>query len=104
MLKFADAMTIAAKLGGPHLFTTFSTSPTWSGFHDSSSNTPYVEDNMVDEDRVFKEKLALFLDDLRKGVFFEKRKAAYIISVVEFQWRGHPHAHIVYRVSQVNGR
>ena len=98
MLKFADAMTIAAKLGGPHLFTTFTTSPTWSEFRDTSSNTPYVEDNMVHEDRVFKEKLALFLDDLRKGVFFENRKAVYIISVVEFQWRGHPHAHIVYRV------
>ena len=98
MLKFADAMTIAAKLGGPHLFTTFTTSPTWSELLYSPSNIPYVEDNMVNEDRVFKEKLALFLDDLRKGVFFENRKTVYIISVVEFQWRGHPHAHIVYRV------
>ncbi len=98
MLKFADAMTTAAKLGGPHLFTTFTTSPTWLEFCDSTSNTPYVEDNMVVEDHVFKEKLALFLDDLRAGVFFEEREAVYMISAVEFQWRGHPHAHIVYRL------
>lgn len=98
MLKFADAMTTAAKLGGSHLFSTFTTSPTWLEFRDSTSNTPYVEDNMVVEDRVFKEKLALFLDDLRAGVFLEEREAVYMISAVEFQWRGHPHAHIVYRL------
>ncbi|KAI2511607.1 hypothetical protein MHU86_2861 [Fragilaria crotonensis] len=74
MLKFADAMTTAAKLGGPHLFTTFTTLPTWLEFCDSTSNTPYVEDNMVVEDRVFMEKMALFLDDLRAGVFLKGGK------------------------------
>jgi Helitron helicase-like domain at N-terminus len=99
MLKFADALTTAAKLESPHLFKTFTPLPTWLEFRDStSSNTPYVEDNMVVEDCVFKKKLALVLDDLRAGVFFEERQAVYMISVVEFQWRGHPHAHILYRL------
>ncbi|KAI2503801.1 helicase [Fragilaria crotonensis] len=53
---------------------------------------------MVDECRVFKEKLALFLEDLREGVFFEGRQLMYIVHAVEFQWRGHPHAHIVFRL------
>ena len=98
MLKFANAMTIAAKLGGPHFFTTFTTSPTWPELHEHGSVCPYIEDNMVDECRVFKEKLALFLEDLREGVFFEGRQLMYIVHAVEFQWRGHPHVHIVFRL------
>ena len=40
----------------------------------------------------------MFLEDLRAGLFFEGRKLKYIIHVIEFQWRGHPHAHIVFRL------
>jgi hypothetical protein len=98
MLKFANAMTIAPKLGGPHFFTTFTTSPTWPELHEHGSIGPYIEDNMVDECRVFKEKLALFLEDLREGVFFEGRQLMYIVHAVEFQWRGQPHVQIVFRL------
>ena len=98
MLRFADAMTIAAKLGGPHFFTTFTTSPSWEEFHKHRRDCPYIEDNMDIESRIFKEKLALFLEDLCDGLFFENRKLMYIIHVIEFQWRGHPHAHIVFRL------
>jgi Helitron helicase-like domain at N-terminus len=98
MLRFADAMTIAAKLGGPHFFTTFTTSPSWEELRQHRRDCPYIEDCMDTECRVFKEKLTLFLEDLRDGIFFEGRKLMYIIHVIEFQWRGHPHAHIVYRL------
>lgn len=97
-LKFANAMTTAAKLGGPHLFSTFTTSPLWVELHQQNADMQYSEDNMVLVIRVFKEKLTLFLEDLRRGTFFEGHKLAYIIYVIEFQWRGHPHAHIVYRL------
>lgn len=80
---------------------------------------PYSEDNGVEEVRIFKEKLALFLADLRSGRYFKGRKLAYIVHVIEFQWRktdvkthcmlsvdvyyvcvgGNPHAHIVYRLT-----
>lgn len=47
--------------------------------------------------RTFKCKLQVLLKDLRDGVHFFGNKAAYIVAVVEFQWRGIPHAHIIYR-------
>ncbi|KAI2493617.1 helicase [Fragilaria crotonensis] len=46
-LKFANAMTTAAKLGGPHLFSTFTTNPLWVELHQGNADMEYPEDNMV---------------------------------------------------------
>ena len=97
-LKFADGLTTAAKLGSVDCFTTFTTNPKWTEIVEAMGENESHEDNPVIVNRVFKAKLAAFLEDLRQGTFFEGRKLVYIIHVVEFQWRGLPHAHIVYKL------
>jgi hypothetical protein len=63
----------------------FTGNPKWHENEDDSIH--YAEDNGVEQDRTFKEKLALFLNDLRSGHYFNGHKLAYIVHVVEFQWR-----------------
>jgi hypothetical protein len=50
--------------------------------------------------RVFKAKKDALIHNLRNGKYFNS-KTAYIIHVIEFQHRGLPHVHIIYRL--VNG-
>ena len=54
--------------------------------------------------RVFKLKQQEMIRDLHKGTFFKTKeglpwKCKYIIAVVEFQKRGLPHAHILFRLA-----
>ena len=49
--------------------------------------------------RVFRIKLLAFLEDLRSGHVFGGGHAVYIMTVVEFQKRGLPHAHIALRIA-----
>lgn len=37
-LKFANAMTTASKVGGPHLFITFATSPSWAELREENTD------------------------------------------------------------------
>ena len=47
--------------------------------------------------RVFKAKKDALIHNLRNGKYFNS-KTAYILCVIEFQHRGLPHVHIVYRL------
>lgn len=49
-------------------------------------------------DSSIQEKIGAVLRRPAKGNIFLRTQLAYITDVIEFQWRGHPHAHIVYRL------
>ena len=48
--------------------------------------------------RVFHAKKTALIHNLKNGKYFGGRKAAWIVHVIEFQHRGLPHVHIVYRL------
>ena len=48
-------------------------------------------------DQVFHARLEALVHNLRKGKYFDS-KLIYIIRVIEYQFRGLPHAHIVFRL------
>ncbi len=47
---------------------------------------------------VFKSRLNKFKINIKNGKYFEMRKVSYIIHVIEYQYRGMPHAHMVFRL------
>jgi hypothetical protein len=44
---------------------------------------------------VFKSRLDQFNKNIRNGKYFDGRKLDYTFHVIEYQYRGLPHAHIV---------
>ena len=90
--KQLDAMAVVARRGPPTVMVTFTANPAW----------PEIEQNLLPGqigmdrpdliDRVFKIKLKHLLADLKSNLF---GKYSYIMSVIEYQARGVPHAHII---------
>jgi len=49
-------------------------------------------------DEVFHGRLQALLNNLRRGKYFGGKKTTYLMHVIEYQNRGLPHAHIVFRL------
>lgn len=96
--SYRDAMAIVTKYGKPDLFITFTCNQKW---REIKENIPeYNDPNMRPdiEARVFKAKLNELLHDISVKHIFGV-PVAYI-HVIEYQKRGHPHAHIVITLRQ----
>jgi hypothetical protein len=90
---YQDSMAIVRAYGKPSLFITFTCNPKWSEITEAL----YPGQDCVDRpdicSRVFELKLKSLLSDiLDKGIF---GTAVAHVSVVEYQKRGLPHAHIL---------
>ncbi len=51
---------------------------------------------------VFKSRLDKFKTNIRNGKYFELREVIYIIHVIEYQYCGLPHAHMVFRLDNAH--
>jgi Helitron helicase-like domain at N-terminus len=95
---YLDAMAIVGKWGQPDLFVTFTFNPEWK---ELKENIPEYDDPRYRPDieaRVYKLKLAEMLNDIKNRHIFGVTVAH--IHVIEFQKRGHPHAHIIITLNQ----
>ncbi|KAE8738376.1 hypothetical protein FOCC_FOCC016145, partial [Frankliniella occidentalis] len=93
--KYFDAMAICSRLGNPHFFLTFTANGQWKEYKESSKRGCKSGEAHVCA-RVFKLKLDELMRDLKSGKFFGA--IAYIVHTIEFQSRGLPHAHIIFRL------
>ncbi len=98
--RFQDAMAMVREFGKPDLFITFTCNPNWTEIKEQL----YEGQNVVDRPdltaRVFHMKLKELLDDLIEKDYFGR--VVGHLSVVEFQKRGLPHAHILIILSNSN--
>jgi len=91
--RYNDAMALVAKHGPPDLFLTFTSNPNWPEIqnaiprHNKKLFRPDIEA------RVFKLKLEELIKDINERHIFGVVIA--LIYVIEFQKRGHPHAHML---------
>ncbi|THH18147.1 hypothetical protein EW146_g2793 [Bondarzewia mesenterica] len=91
----ADSMALGRSYGKPSFFCTMTFNPNWPEvrsrltYGQSASDIPFIIA------RVFKVRLDSVLHILRTCF----RKKLYLIKIVEFQRRGFPHAHIVFKIS-----
>lgn len=91
--RYLDAMAIVAALRKPSLFITMTCNPKWREIAKSLPFGSTAEDHPELTARVFKAKLDALLEDL--VVHHVVGVALAIMQVVEFQYRGLPHAHIL---------
>ena len=63
--------------------------------HQNAYGNPYITC------QVFKHRLDRFLYNLQNGVYFGGAKLLYVMRVIEYQNRGLPHAHIVFKLEGV---
>ncbi len=94
--RYNDAMAIVAQEGQPDLFITFSCNSQWpeiiNNIRDRIGNDDHIFRPDI-EARVFKIKLDALLRDITVNHIFGVPTAH--VHVIEFQKRGHPHAHIL---------
>jgi hypothetical protein len=91
--RLQDALALARRFKGAHLFITMTCNPGWKEITESleKGQTPSDRPDVVV--RVFYQKLKALLKELDQGQLFGKVLA--MVHVVEFQKRGLPHAHIL---------
>ncbi|KAL6574843.1 hypothetical protein OROMI_012128 [Orobanche minor] len=99
MQNYQDAMAICRWAGYPELFITFTCNPKWpeiTRFYQHRGLQPVDRPDIIC--RVFKMKLDMLINDIKKKQIFGETKA--VIYTIEFQKRGLPHAHILLFMAQ----
>ena len=114
-LKVADGLHIVHKMGKPLFFITLTCNPKWPEITSALLPGQAAADHPSLTTRVFKLKKEALLDRLKAGLIFvahrkdtrcnnvvhfelkNERNEGFIITVIEYQKRGLPHAHIAYR-------
>ncbi|CAH1188744.1 unnamed protein product [Phyllotreta striolata] len=94
-IKYMNAMAVVERLGIPDYFLTFTANGQWPEIKASTHKSCKMGEPQV-VNRVFKLYLDELLRDLRSGRWFGD--LVYFIYTIEFQMRGLPHAHIVFKV------
>ena len=103
-----DALTAVAELGEPTLFITATCNAKWREILEQLPEYQTAFDRPDITVPVFREKLRLFIQNLKSGCYTEGilkngeyvnnttgNSTLYIMHVIEYQNRGLPHAHIV---------
>ena len=93
-----QALEMVQAYGRVHGFLTVTCNKEWREL----SNVIPLGDDAFDHpalvNLIFKEKLHRLLTNLRNGKYFGGKKTCFIVNVIEYQERGLPHAHIVFRL------
>ncbi|CAN1173376.1 hypothetical protein LINPERHAP2_LOCUS30637 [Linum perenne] len=92
---YQDSISICQFHGNPDLFITFTCNAQWPELVNAFQNVvgSHAEDKPMLVARVFRMRLSLLREDLKKKCYFGRYAAG--MHTVEFQKRGLPHAHIV---------
>ena len=96
--KAINALTVVSELGPATGFLTLTCNPLWPEIQEQllKGQKAFHRPDIVA--KVFHGRLSAFLHNLSIGAYFKGGGAVeYIMHVIEFQHRGLPHAHIVYR-------
>lgn len=90
---YQDSMAIVRRYGKPSFFVTFTANPDWAEIKAELQPGQVSSDRPDIVSRVFRLKLRQLKADIDKGCFGSG--VSGYVSVVEFQKRGLPHAHIL---------
>ena len=93
--QLADALAIVAKYGKPSFFITMTTNPNWNEIKSKLCPGQNYADIPMVVVRAFRQRLF----KLKKYIREHFGHVVYSVSVVEFQKRGLPHAHLAVKVN-----
>jgi hypothetical protein len=96
-----NSLIIVSKLGDPTIFLTATCNPIWSEIVEMLLPGQTAFDRPDITVRIFHEKLKILLKNIRDGHYFGDSIVVYELRVIEYQHRGLPHAHVVFKLSNV---
>ena len=99
-----SALVIVSQLGDPTIFLTATCNPLWVEILTLILPGQTAFDRPDVTVRIFKRKLKKLLNNLRNGYYFGNSKIVYELRVIEYQHRGLPHAHVVFKLSDTPSR
>jgi hypothetical protein len=97
-----NALVLVSEYGCLHVFLTLTCNPEWLEIQSQLINGQTAFDCPDLTVPVFKSRLDEFKTNIRNGKYFESREVIYIIHVIEYQYRGSPHAHRVFHLDNAH--
>ena len=94
-----NGLSILSHYGSPTCFLTVTVNPRWKEILEKILPNQTAQERIDITNMVFKQKLCTLENNLNAGKYFNGQVPVYKIHVIEFQERGLPHAHIVFRLS-----
>ncbi len=97
-----NALVLVSEYGCPHVFLTLTCNPECLGIQSQLINGQTAFDRPDVTVPVFQSRLDKFKTNIRNGKYFELREVIYISHVIEYQYHGLPHAHMVFHVDNAH--
>ena len=94
-----NALVLVSEYGCPHVFLTLTCNPKWPEILSQLLRGQTAFDRPDITAPVFKSRLDLLKANIRNGKYFGGSKVTYTFHVIEYQYRGLPHAHLVIRLA-----
>jgi hypothetical protein len=98
-----NALVLVSKYGPPHVFLTLTCNPEWPEIKSQLLVGQSAFDRPDVTVTVFKSRLDQMKANIRNGKYFGSRGTIYIFHVIEYQYCGLPHAHMVFRLEDAYG-
>ncbi len=97
-----NALVLVSEYGCLHVFLTLTCNPEWLEIQSQLINGQTAFDCPDLTVSVFKSRLDEFKTNIRNGKYFKSREVIYIIHVIEYQYRGLSHAHMVFHLDNAH--
>jgi hypothetical protein len=111
-----EGLCVVSEFGNPTLFITVTCNHMWPEIQERLRAGESAFDRPDIVVPVFHQRLQALLANIRKGVYFGghvneagqyvkgNHEVVYMMHVIEYQHRGMPHAHIVLKLSNLDGK
>jgi hypothetical protein len=90
-----NALVLVSDFGCPHVFITLTCNPKWSEIVSQLLDGQIAFDRPDVTAAVFKSRLDQMKMNSRNGKYFIGHEPTYLFHVIEYQYHGLPHAHLV---------
>jgi hypothetical protein len=90
-----NALILVSEFGCPHIFLTLTCNPKWPEIMSQVLNGQTASDCPEVTGAVLKSRLDQMKMNIRHGKYFDGREIFHTFHVIEYQYRGLPHAHLV---------
>ncbi len=90
-----NALILVSEFGCPHVLFTLTCNPKWPEIMSQLLDGQTAFDRPEVTAAVFKPRLDQMKMNIRNGKYFDGRELIYTFHVVEYQYHGLPHAHLV---------
>ncbi len=97
-----NALTLVSEFSCPHVFLTLTCNPKWLEIVSQLLDGQTAFDRPDVTAAVFKSRLDQMMMNIWNGTYFDDREPPYTFHMIQYQYRGLPHAHLVACLDDAN--